>query len=276
MLSCAGHRLILDRPLVMGVVNLSDDSFSGDGCGGDVDRAVAQALRLVEEGADILDLGAESSRPGAIPISAAAELGRLLPVLERLIPCGLPISVDTVKPEVMCAACSAGAAMINDIRALEAPGAMEAVADSAAAVCLMHMQGQPSTMQRNPTYGDVVQEVIDYLAQRVAAALAAGIARERLVVDPGLGFGKTLEHNLTLLRSLDRFAALGVPLLVGISRKSMLGEITGRPVGQRLAASVAAALLAAQRGAAILRVHDVGSTRDALALLEALSCRPND
>ena len=270
-LACAGYRLALDRPRLMGVVNLSSDSFSGDGCAGDSSRAIERGLRLVEEGADILDLGAESSRPGASPVSAEVELSRLLPVLEGLLPCGVPISVDTAKPEVMRAAGAAGAAMINDIQALEAPGAMAAAASATAALCLMHMQGTPATMQRQPYYRDVVQEVFDYLSRRVAAALAAGVARERLVVDPGFGFGKTLAHNLLLLRHLDRFVALGVPLLVGISRKSMLGAITGRPVGERLAASVAAAILAAQRGAAILRVHDVAATRDALKVLDAVN-----
>ena len=255
----------------MGVVNLSVDSFSGDGCAGDVERAVALGLRLAEEGADLLDLGAESSRPGAASISAEVELARLLPVLERLLPCGLPISVDTVKPQVMRAACAAGAALINDIQALEAPGALAAAANCRAAVCLMHMQGRPATMQLQPSYGEVVQEVFDYLAQRLAAALAAGIGRERLLVDPGFGFGKTLEHNLALLRNLDRFAELGVPVLVGMSRKSMLGDITGRPVDQRQYASIAAAMLAASRGANILRVHDVAATRDALAVQQAVN-----
>ena len=269
-LACAGYRLALDRPRLMGVVNLSADSFSGDGCAGDASRAVERGLQLVEEGADILDLGAESSRPGAMPVSAEEELNRLLPVLEGLRGCGVPISVDTTKPQVMRAASRAGASMINDIRALEEPGAMEAAASSTVALCLMHMQGQPATMQLQPRYDDVVQQVFDYLSRRVAAAMAAGVARERLLVDPGFGFGKTLAHNLSLLRHLDRFAALGVPLLVGLSRKSMLGAITGQPVGERLAASVAAAMLAAQRGAAILRVHDVAATRDALAVWHAL------
>ena len=261
----------MSRPLLMGIVNLTADSFSGDGCADDSARAIAQGLRLVAEGADLLDLGAESSRPGATPVSVAEEMDRLLPVLAGLLACGVPISVDTVKPEVMRAACAAGAAMINDIQALQAPGALEAATSATAAVCLMHMQGNPTTMQQQPHYADVVQEVYDYLAQRVAAALAAGIARERLVVDPGFGFGKSLQHNLALLRHLDRFKALGVPLLVGLSRKSMLGAITGRPVGERLPASVAAALLAAQHGADILRVHDVAATRDALALWQALA-----
>jgi len=270
-LACGAWRLDLSRPRLMGIVNLTADSFSGDGCAGDVARAVAHGLRLIEEGADLLDLGAESSRPGAAPVSAELELARLLPVLERLAGCGVPISVDTFKPEVMRAALAAGAAMINDIRALAAPGALEAVAASDAAVCLMHMQGSPATMQSGPHYDDVVVEVRDALARRVEAAEQAGIARGRLVIDPGFGFGKTLEHNLALLRGLDRFALLGLPLLVGVSRKSMLGALSGRPVGERVHASVAAAMLAAQRGAAILRVHDVAATRDALGVLAALA-----
>ena len=260
----------------MGIVNLSDDSFSGDGCAGDVVRAVAQARRLIDEGADLLDLGAESSRPGATPVAVERELARLLPVLERLQPLGIPLSVDTVKAPVMRAVLAAGAAMINDIRALTVPDALAAVADSHAAVCLMHMQGAPATMQQEPTYTDVVGEVLAYLTQRVAALTRAGIERSRIVIDPGFGFGKTLEHNLTLLRELPRFAALGLPVLAGLSRKSMLGSITGRPVDQRLHASVAAALLAAQRGAKILRVHDVAATRDALCLLAALEPAPAD
>lgn len=254
----------------MGIVNMTDDSFSGDGVAADVPRAVAQALRLVEEGADILDIGGESSRPGAEPVPAAAELARVLPVIEALRGCGVPLSVDTAKPEVMREALAAGADMINDIDALRSPGALKAVAASDAAICLMHMQGEPRTMQADPRYGDVMDEVMAFLAARVAACEAAGIARERIVIDPGFGFGKTLAHNLALLRQLGRFAELDLPLLAGMSRKSMLGLITGRPVTERLHASVAAALLAAERGAAILRVHDVAATRDALAVLAAL------
>lgn len=254
----------------MGIVNVTDDSFSGDGLRGDPRCAIDQGRRMVEEGAHLLDIGGESSRPGAAPVPAGQELDRVLPVIEGLRDCGVPLSVDTAKPEVMHAALAAGADMINDIAALKSPGAMEAVAESDAAVCLMHMQGNPGTMQREPRYGDVLAEVADFLAGRVAACKSAGIARDRIVIDPGFGFGKTMAHNLALLRHLDHFAALGVPVLVGISRKSMLGAMTGRPVGDRVHAGVAAALLAVQRGAAIVRVHDVVATRDALAVLNAL------
>jgi dihydropteroate synthase len=270
LLSCGRFQLDLRRPLIMGIVNLTDDSFSGDGLRAQVDTAVAQGMRLVEEGADILDLGAESSRPGAVPVPAQQELERLLPVIAALRDLGVPLSVDTVKPEVMSAALAAGADMINDIAALQAPGALAAVAASPAAICLMHMQGQPRSMQADPRYGDVVAEVADFLVERVAACASVGIARERIVIDPGFGFGKTLAHNLALLRHLDRLVDFGLPVLAGISRKSMLGQVTGRPVGERVHASVAAALLAVQRGAALVRVHDVAATRDALAVLQAI------
>jgi dihydropteroate synthase len=254
----------------MGIVNLTDDSFSGDGMRGQAANAVAQGLRMVEEGAHILDLGAESSRPGAMPVSVQAELDRLMPVIEGLRDCGVPLSIDTVKPEVMRAAIAASADMINDIAALNAPGALEAVAASQTAVCLMHMQGEPRTMQADPLYDDVVAEVAAFLADRVAACEAAGIANNRIVIDPGFGFGKTLGHNLALLRHLDRFVGTELPVLVGLSRKSMLGLITGRTAGERIHASVAAALLAVQMGAAMVRVHDVAATRDALAVLQAI------
>jgi len=254
----------------MGVVNVTPDSFSDGGRYLDPGAAVAHARALVEEGADILDVGAESSRPGARGISADEELSRLAPVLEGLREFQVPVSVDTAKPEVMRAALAAGASMINDITALRAPGALAAVAPSGAAICLMHMQGEPRTMQREPSYRDVVAEVAAFLEERVAAAEQAGIARERIVVDPGFGFGKTVAHNFELLRSLERIAALGLPVLAGWSRKSTLGAITGRPADDRLAASLAAALLAVERGARIVRVHDVAATRDALAVLAAL------
>ncbi len=254
----------------MGIVNVTPDSFSDGGCFDDPGRAIAHARRLIDEGADILDVGGESSRPGADPVAAEEELRRVLPVIEGLADCGVPLSVDTVKPAVMGRAIAAGAAMINDIAALQAPGALEAVAASDAAVVLMHMQGEPRTMQAAPTYGDVVADVKEFLAQRVATAQTAGIARERIVVDPGFGFGKRVEHNLSLLRHLDRLAELGLPLLVGLSRKSTLGALTGRPVDQRMPASVAAALIAAAKGAKILRVHDVAATRDALAVWTAV------
>lgn len=269
-LCCGNYRMALERPRVMGIVNVTTDSFSGDGLADDLERAVAHGLRLVEEGADLLDIGAESSRPGAIPVSLEEELRRVIPVIERLSGCGVPLSVDTVKPGVMRAAIAAGAAMINDINALRAPGALECVADSNAAVCLMHMQGIPSTMQQQPGYVDVVGEVCSFLEARVQAAEQAGIRRSRIVVDPGFGFGKSFDHNLALFRRLDRIKALGLPLLIGISRKSMLGQITGQPVDARVHASVAAALLAVQRGADILRVHDVAATMDGLAVLYAI------
>ena len=269
MLNCGRYNLTLERPLVMGIVNLTPDSFSGDGVGTDTARAVAHAHRQIEAGADLLDLGAESSRPGAIPASLDEELDRLLPVLEALSGCPVPISVDTYKPEVMRAAIGHGASMINDIYGFRWPGAIEAVAASNCALCLMHMQGEPLTMQAAPHYDDVVGEVNRFLGERVAVLVDAGVARERIVLDPGFGFGKTLEHNLTMLRRLAEFRRAGLPLLAGMSRKSMLGMITGRPVDQRLASSIAAAMIAAQHGASILRVHDVAETRDALAILLA-------
>lgn len=254
----------------MGIVNLTDNSFSGDGLHGQANAAIAQGRRMVEEGAELLDLGAESSRPGAEPVSLQQELDRLLPVVTGLRDCGVPLSIDTVKPEVMRAAIDAGADLINDIAALQAPGALAAVAAGKAAVCLMHMRGEPRTMQADPHYDDVVGEVLAFLMDRVAACEAAGISRQRIVIDPGFGFGKTLGHNLHLLRHLDRFVATGLPVLAGISRKSMLGQMTGKPVGERVHAGVAAALLAVQRGARIVRVHDVAATRDALAVWLAI------
>lgn len=264
MLRCGKFELSLDRPLIMGIVNLTPDSFSGDGLASDTARAIAHARAQIEAGADLLDLGAESSRPGAIPTPLDEELRRLLPVLEALKGCGVPVSVDTYKPEVMRAAIDHGAAMINDIYALRMPGALAAVTDSDCAICLMHMQGEPLTMQQHPDYTDVVAEVRDFLGDRVATAIAAGITRDRLVLDPGFGFGKALAHNLQLLQHLPDLLREGLPVLAGISRKSMLGAITGRIIEDRLPASLAAALLAVQRGAGILRVHDVAATCDAL------------
>jgi len=261
---------MLDRPLVAGVVNVTPDSFSDGGRTLEAGAAIAHAQRLVDEGADLVDIGAESSRPGASSVSAEQELSRLLPVLDGLRDSPVPISVDTTKPEVMRAVIGAGAAMINDVGALSSPGALEAVAASDAGVCLMHMQGEPRTMQREPRYGDVVAEVRAFLAERVAAVEARGIARERIVIDPGFGFGKTVAHNFELLRNLYRFAEMGLPVMAGWSRKSTLGAITGRGAGDRLAASIAAALLAVQHGATIVRVHDVAATRDAFAVLAAM------
>ena len=267
---CGRFVLNAGRPLIMGIINLSDDSFSGDGLRGSTEAAIAQGRRLIEEGAHILDVGAESSRPGATPVPAQQEIDRLLPVIEALRDCGTPLSIDTVKPEVMRVALNAGADMINDINALRAPGAIEIVAASQAGVCLMHMQGAPGSMQDDPHYADVVAEVAGFLAARVAAAEAAGIALNRIAVDPGFGFGKTLEHNLALLRRLDELVVPGLSLLVGLSRKSLLGLLTGHAAPERVYAGVAAHVLAVERGARIVRVHDVAATRDALAVLQAV------
>lgn len=269
-LRCGQFRLSLDRPLVMGIVNLTPDSFSGDGLVGDVDRAICHARQQFEAGSDILDIGAESSRPGAIPTPEDEELRRLLPVLREITTWGVPVSVDTYKPAVMRAALAAGATMINDITGMADPDALAAVASSDCAVCVMHMKGEPGTMQQAPGYADVVAEVSGFLRGAVARCREAGVADDRLVIDPGFGFGKTLDHNLALFKALIVAFGRDLPILVGVSRKTMLGTITGRPVDQRLAASVAAALLAAQKGAKILRVHDVAATRDALAVWAAI------
>jgi dihydropteroate synthase len=276
LLVCGRFRLGLDRPLVMGVVNVTPDSFSDGGQFLDPGLALVHARRLIEEGADLLDIGGESSRPGAEAVPAEEELRRIMPVLEGLRDAPVPVAVDTVKPEVMHAALGAGAAMINDISALRAPGAVAVAAASDAAVCLMHMRGEPRTMQADPSYGDVVVEVGAFLKQRVAAVEAAGIARERIVIDPGFGFGKKAQHNLTLLRRLAEISALGYPVLAGLSRKSTLGGITGRPPAERSAASVAAALLAVEGGARIVRVHDVAATKDALAVWSAVRAGVTD
>jgi dihydropteroate synthase len=253
----------------MGVVNVTPDSFSDGGRHPDSASAVANALRLAEDGADILDVGGESTRPGASPVPEEEELRRVIPVVEVLARRGLSVSVDTRKPRVMREALAAGAAMINDVGALRAPGALETVATSEAAVCLMHMRGEPGTMQAAPAYGDVVAEVRSFLLARAQACRAAGMTGDRIVLDPGFGFGKLLEHNLALLRGLGAFVASGYPVLVGLSRKSMLGTLTGRCTGERLAASIAAAVVCAERGAAIVRVHDVRETLDALRVWEA-------
>jgi dihydropteroate synthase len=270
ILRCGTFSFPLDRPLVMGVVNVTPDSFSDGGRLATAQQAIDHARRLHDEGADLLDVGGESTRPGAAAVSLDEERRRVLPVVEALAREGRAVSVDTQKPELMCDAVAAGAAMVNDINAFRTPGTLEAVAATPAAVCVMHMQGSPGNMQRDPRYADVVAEVHSFLAERVAAMRGAGIASERIVVDPGFGFGKTQAHNLELLRQLDRFRDLGAAVLAGLSRKSMLGRITGREVGDRLAASVAAALIAVQHGAGIVRVHDVAATRDALAVLAAV------
>ena len=258
------------RPLVMGIVNVTPDSFSDGGRWHDPAAAVAHATRLIEEGADIVDVGGESTRPGAAPVSVDEEIARVLPVVDALRDAPVPLSVDTRNSAVMRAAIRAGASMINDVAALRDEGALEACAGSDVGVCLMHMQGEPATMQVDPRYDDVVAEVRTFLEQRVAAAEAAGIARERMLVDPGFGFGKTLAHNLALLRRLGTLVPGLPPVLVGLSRKSVLGAITGKTVEDRAFASVAAAIAAVSRGARVVRVHDVKATRNALAVWNAV------
>ncbi|MDP2707770.1 MAG: dihydropteroate synthase, partial [Burkholderiales bacterium] len=242
----------------MGILNITPDSFSDGGVFLSPDKAITQALRMVEEGADIIDIGGESTRPGAPPVSAQEEIDRVLPVLENLrAQIRLPLSIDTSKPGVMRAAVAGGAGFINDVLALREPGALEAAAELGVPVCLMHMQGEPRTMQENPRYDDVVGEIADFLGERQQAAQAQGIPASQLVIDPGFGFGKTLEHNIELLRGLKRLQRLGAPMLVGLSRKSMIGKALGLPVDRRLHASVALAVMAVQQGARIVRVHDV-------------------
>ncbi|MDE2344064.1 MAG: dihydropteroate synthase [Betaproteobacteria bacterium] len=269
-LHCGRYRLSLERPLIMGIINVTPDSFSDGGRFTEAARAVEHGFSLMEAGAALLDVGGESTRPGATPVPVDEELRRVIPVIEQLCGGPVPISIDTRHPEVMRAALAAGATLVNDINALRAPGALEICAASDAAVCLMHMQGTPQTMQDNPVYGDVLAEVEAFLLQRAQAAQAAGIARERILLDPGFGFGKTVAHNLALLRGLERLAAAGYPLLVGLSRKSVLGAVTGRAVTDRVSSSVAAALAAVARGAQVLRVHDVAATRDALDVWQAV------
>jgi dihydropteroate synthase len=272
ILQISGRLLPADRPLLMGILNVTPDSFSDGGAWQGVDQALRHALEMVEGGADIIDVGGESTRPGAAEVSIADELDRVLPVIERLrVEVDVPISIDTHKPELMLAAVQAGAGMINDVNALQTEGAFDAALSLRVPVCLMHMQGQPRTMQRQPHYDDVVAAVSDYLVQRAAAMVQAGFRQRDIVLDPGFGFGKTLEHNIELFQAIPRLAELGYPLMVGVSRKSMLGAITGQPTASRIHASVAAAMLAAQSGASILRVHDVKATLDALKVWQALS-----
>ena len=273
VLRAGAFSIDLASPCVMGIVNVTSDSFSRDGLL-DRDAALAHARGLLADGARIVDVGGESTRPRAMPIDEAEELRRVIPIVETLAAEGACVSVDTMKPAVMRAALAAGASMINDVRALQAPGALDSVAASNAAICLMHMQGEPRTMQTAPAYADVVSEIRAFLGRRAAACMDAGIAAERIVVDPGFGFGKSVEHNLALLREIGTLAALGFPVLVGLSRKSTLGAITGRGVDERATASVAAALAAAVRGARILRVHDVRETVDALAVWNAIEPWP--
>ncbi|UTH72295.1 dihydropteroate synthase [Chromobacterium sp. IIBBL 290-4] len=272
-LLCGRYKLDLSRPLVMGILNVTPDSFSDGGRFNRADDALARAEAMLAEGADILDIGGESTRPGAPFVSPEQEMDRVLPVLEALRGIGAPLSLDTRRASVMREAARLGAVdLINDVSALEDEGALAVAAQSQAAICLMHKQGNPDTMQDKPAYGDVVAEVAEYLKRRVQLCLDAGIVRERLLVDPGFGFGKTLEHNLALLKRLDEVERIaGVPQLVGLSRKSMLGAITGEETpAERLGASVAAALESARRGAAVIRVHDVKATRQAFQLWQAL------
>ncbi|MDT3669873.1 MAG: dihydropteroate synthase [Aromatoleum sp.] len=269
-LKCGRFEIDLSRPRIMAIINVTPDSFSGDGLGHDLDAALRRCEAAVEAGARFLDLGGESTRPGSQPVSEQEELDRVVPLVERLADWPVPVSVDTVKPAVMRASLAAGASLINDINGFRAPGAIDALQGSNAAVCVMHMQGEPRSMQSSPHYGDVVGEVLDFLTRRVQELEALGIDKSRITIDPGFGFGKTLEHNLAMFRALDHFVATGRPVLIGVSRKSMLGAIIGRPVAERTPASVAAALMAVERGARIVRVHDVAATRDALSVWEAV------
>lgn len=269
LLLCGRYELDLARPHVMGILNVTPDSFSDGGAYLAVDAALAQARALIAQGADLLDLGAESTRPGAEPVSAEVQAARLLPVVEGLRDAGIPLSIDTSEPTVMRATLDAGADMINDIQALRLPGAIDAVVHSRCALCVMHMQGEPRTMQASPHYDDVVGEVGAFLAQRTRQLQAAGIDARRIVLDPGFGFGKTVDQNYALLRGMRALQAAGYPLLAGVSRKSMIGAVTGKPVQDRLAGSIAAALAAVAQGASLVRVHDVAATVDALAVWQA-------
>lgn len=275
-LNCNGRELVLDRPRVCGIVNVTPDSFSDGGAYIDPQAAIAHGLALVAQGADLIDIGGESTRPGAQAVSADEECARVVPIIQALAQrTNVPISIDTSKPAVMRAAVAAGAGLINDVRALREPGALDAAAElTDAAIVLMHMQGEPRTMQEAPHYDEVVADVKRFLADRVFSCELAGIAKKRLAVDPGFGFGKTLEHNLAIFKALDEFTGLGVPLFVGLSRKSMLGALTGHDApAERVHASVAAALIAVQRGAQIVRVHDVAATVDALKVWAAVGER---
>ena len=275
-LDCAGRILRLDVPRVMGIVNVTPDSFADGGEHATLEAAIAHGLQLAGEGADILDIGGESTRPGALDVPVDEELRRVIPVIEALAKqTALPLSVDTSKPEVMRAAVAAGAGMVNDVHALRREGALEAAAALGVPVVLMHMLGEPRSMQDAPRYDDVVADVHRFLAERIFAAEMAGIAKKHLVVDPGFGFGKTIAHNLALLAQLERFTELGVPVLAGLSRKKTIGELTGRSdPHDRIHGSVAAHLIAAQRGAMLLRVHDVAATVDALKVWNAVAAQP--
>lgn len=273
MLHCGQFKLDLTRPRVMGILNVTPDSFSDGGHYSQTATAIQHALSLIEEGVDILDIGGESTRPNAVPVSLQQELDRVIPVIEGLVAqqINIPISIDTYKPEVMRAAINAGASIVNDVRALQEDGALSVVANAQVGVCLMHMQGNPQTMQDNPTYNNVVKDVSDFLSLRVAACLAVGITKNRLMIDPGFGFGKTRAHNIALIQQLDALMQLELPLLVGLSRKSVLGQVTGAHVEARLYASVAAAVIAVLKGANIVRVHDVKATVEALKVVAAIA-----
>lgn len=269
--NCGKFQLNLNRPHVMGIVNVTPDSFSDGGKFAQTDLAIEHALSLVKDGADILDIGGESTRPDAEPVSLQKELERVIPVIEKLVnQVDIPISIDTYKPAVMQAAIAAGASIVNDVRALQEDGALDVLTATNAGVCLMHMQGTPKTMQLNPQYNDVVGEVKAFLQQRLQVCEATGIARERILLDPGFGFGKTRAHNITLIQHLASFSSLGQPLLVGLSRKSILGQVTGNDIDARLYASVAASVISAMVGAKILRVHDVKATAEALKIVAAI------
>jgi dihydropteroate synthase len=268
---CGKYQLNLNRPHVMGIVNVTPDSFSDGGKFDSTNLAIEHALKLIAEGADILDIGGESTRPNAVSVSLDEELNRVIPVIEALSKIStVPLSIDSYKPEVMRLAIAAGADIVNDVRALQEKGALEIVANSNAGVCLMHMQGTPQTMQLEPNYLDVVEEVKQFLIDRLHAVVAHGIAKNRILLDPGFGFGKTREHNIALIQHLDKFTDIGQPLLVGLSRKSVLGSIAGGDEGQRLYASIAASVISAMKGAKILRVHDVKATVDALKVVAAI------
>ena len=269
--NCGKFQLDLTTPKVMGIVNVTPDSFSDGGKYSQLDQAIAHALKLAEEGAAILDIGGESTRPNATPVSLQQELDRVIPVIEAL--CGqinIPLSVDTYKPQVMQAAIAAGASIVNDVRALQEPGALKVVASANVGVCLMHMQGTPQTMQNNPQYNDVISDIKTFLQARLQATIGAGVPANRILLDFGFGFGKTREHNITLIQQLESFTELGQPLLVGLSRKSVLGQVTGNDVDARLYATIAASVIAAMKGAKILRVHDVKATVEALKVVTAI------
>lgn len=270
-LDCGGRALDLSRTAIMGILNITPDSFSDGGVFMEPQKAIDHASAMVEQGAAIIDIGGESTRPGAEEVSPQQEMDRVLPILEALVPnLDVPVSIDTSKPVVMRAAREAGAGLINDVYALRADGALTEAAATGLPVCLMHMKGEPRTMQQQPQYDDVVEEVADFLRQRVQAAEDAGISRDKLIIDPGFGFGKTLQHNLALLRGLSAFTSFGLPVLAGLSRKSMIGMALGLPVEQRLNASIALALIAVSRGAAIVRVHDVRETVEAIRMYETV------